>query len=102
MTYPYEIRKETYLQYLSDVNKALDRFEDCLTPILEKYISALENCEEKLKNQSLELNSANPMLYTQKGEYFLYMLQVEYANRFWKTYRDLYVTEDYWDWLFAP
>ncbi len=85
MAYPYKIEQNFFSEYLSDIENALDMFEKCLTPILGRYLTEFDIYKQKLQEKTLHINYDNPMLYTQRGEFYLYMLQVEYANRFWKT-----------------
>ena len=85
MHFPYLIKNENnYNDYLRTIKHAQEVFEHAMTPILDKYFLQLETYQQKLLNQELDINYLNPMIYTQKEEYFLYMLLIEYSNRFMK------------------
>lgn len=87
MHFPVEIpREETndlrkYKKLIHEGQKAL---EQNLSPLFELFFSGFNKYSQLLDNNNLDADISNPMIYTQKNEYILYMLLIEYSNRYWK------------------
>jgi len=87
MPFPVEIpREETndlrkYKNLIDDAHKALEQY---LSPLFESYFLEINKYSQLLNNNILDADIGNPMIYTQKNEYILYMLLIEYSNQYWK------------------
>ncbi|MFW9853554.1 MAG: hypothetical protein ACFFFG_00740 [Candidatus Thorarchaeota archaeon] len=83
-TFPYYINNgETlpgYTDYLRAVNTAQQAFEEKVSPVLEKYLLECQRYNEAVELKTLNIDYRNPMIHTQKAEYLLYMLLIEYSN----------------------
>jgi len=92
-SYPYKINgisedstKSSELKnYLQTIHKAQQTFEISVEPILNTYFSEFKDYKIALESQEFDINYQNPMIYTQKVEYFLYMLLIEYSNQYMKS-----------------
>lgn len=87
MPFPVEIPQEkqnNLKTYTNTIRKAQKAFEKIINPILEPYFPEYEEYIQKLTTHNLDINYANPMIYTNKNEYSLYMLLIEYSNQYWK------------------
>lgn len=89
MPYPYEIKEKSGLnelsEYLKVVHEAQRTFNSTITPIFEQFLEGFEPYIEALSNRELDVNYNNPMIYTSKSEYTLYMLLIEVSNQIMKT-----------------
>lgn len=83
---PYYIDKgETvpgYAAYLRSVHIAQSALEDKISPILERFVQGCTRYAEAVEHKRLDIDYRNPMIYTQKPEYLLYMLLIEYSNQY--------------------
>ncbi|UCE14782.1 MAG: DUF116 domain-containing protein [Candidatus Heimdallarchaeota archaeon] len=84
MTFPYEITDEKHLthirEYLKTVHQAQLAFTQSVTPILEKFLTSFDSYQQALSSGKFEIDYQNPLVYTRKEEYMLYMLLIEYSN----------------------
>ncbi|MFX0124196.1 MAG: DUF116 domain-containing protein [Candidatus Hodarchaeota archaeon] len=85
MPFPYEITHKSCLndlmEYLKVVHKAQQSFTTTVVPIFDDFLQGYEPYMEAISNRELEINYGNPMIYTNKNEYVLYMLLIEYSNQ---------------------
>ncbi|MFX0183017.1 MAG: DUF116 domain-containing protein [Candidatus Hodarchaeota archaeon] len=92
-SYPYKIidisenltKSSELTNYLQTIHKAQQAFEMSVKPILNTYFFEFKEYKSALENQELDINYQNPMVFTQKVEYFLYMLLIEYSNQYMKS-----------------
>ncbi len=84
MPFPYEINEKNGLsnlrEYLRTIKQAQKQFEANIIPLLDKYLEDFESYMKAVSNRELDINYQNPMIHTQKSEYALYMLLIEYSN----------------------
>ena len=89
MPYPYEIKEKCGLnelsEYLKVVHEAQRTFNSTVIPIFEQVFEGFEPYMEAIANRELDINYSNPMIYTSKSEYALYMLLIEASNQIMKT-----------------
>lgn len=71
--------------YLQIIHQAQQIFEDSVSPILDPFFSQYDDFIQAVENRELNINYNNPMIHTQKVEYFLYMLLIEYSNQLMKS-----------------
>ncbi|MFX0204667.1 MAG: DUF116 domain-containing protein [Candidatus Hodarchaeota archaeon] len=85
MPFPYEISIKKGLnelsEYLKVVHKAQQTFNSTVIPLFEEFLQDFEPYMEAISNRKLDINYDNPMVYTQKNEYVLYMLLIETSNQ---------------------
>ncbi len=87
MPFPVKIPQEEHNDlrtYINAIRKAQKAFEENINPILDQYFPEYEKYFYQLTTYNLDVNYANPMIYTNKNEYTLYMLLIEYSNQYWK------------------
>ncbi|MFW9778704.1 MAG: hypothetical protein ACFFE8_07590 [Candidatus Heimdallarchaeota archaeon] len=84
--FPYYINNgeglSGFTDYLRAVKDAQKKFEEQVSPILEKYLQECQTYNEAVEQKKLNIDYRNPMIHTQKSEYLLYMLLIEYSNLF--------------------
>jgi hypothetical protein len=81
-----DLNKSSELKdYLETINEAQQIFKISVEPILNTYFSGFKDYKSALEKQELDVNYHNPMIYTEKEEYFLYMLLIEYSNQYMKS-----------------
>ncbi|MHA2246222.1 MAG: DUF116 domain-containing protein [Candidatus Hodarchaeales archaeon] len=88
MPFPYEISTESdstdITNYLRTVLKTQEAFEKNVAPLLKDYFQDYESYMTSVSNHELDINYNNPMIHTQKVEYVLYILSIEYSNQLMK------------------
>lgn len=88
MPFPYEIREKNGLneltEYLKAVYQAQQTFDETIVPLLESFLQGFESYIKAISNRELDINYRNPMIYTRKNEYVLYMLLIEHSNQVMK------------------
>ncbi|MFW9905588.1 MAG: DUF116 domain-containing protein [Candidatus Thorarchaeota archaeon] len=88
MPFPYEISVESGLnelsEYLKVVHRAQQIFNSTIIPIFEEFFQGFKSYMEAISNCELDIDYDNPMVYTQKHEYVLYMLLIEASNQIMK------------------
>ncbi|UCG03277.1 MAG: DUF116 domain-containing protein [Candidatus Heimdallarchaeota archaeon] len=88
MPFPYKISisngSNELTEYLNVVHEAQQTFDDTIVSIFEKFLQGFEPYMKEVANRELDINYSNPMLYTRKNEYVLYMLLIEYSNQIMK------------------
>ena len=88
MPYPYEIKEDgglnEFSDYLKRVQDAQRTFESTVIPIFDRFFEGFEPYMEALSNHRLDIDYNNPMIYTNKNEYVLYMLLIEASNQVMK------------------
>ncbi len=97
MPFPYEISTESdsndITNYLRTVHKAQEAFEKNVVPLLNGYLQDFESYMAAVSNRELDINYHNPMIHTQKVEYVLYILSIEYSNQLMKNAFDKTLTK---------
>ncbi|MFX0170514.1 MAG: DUF116 domain-containing protein [Candidatus Hodarchaeota archaeon] len=91
--FPYKINviskklsKSSELEnYLKTIHEVQQIFKLSVEPILNTYFSELSDYKSALEKHELDVNYHNPMIYTEKEEYFLHMLLIEYSNQYMKS-----------------
>jgi hypothetical protein len=86
--FPYKLENEdiesNHLEkYQQLIKKAQTVLETTVTPLLDEYFFEYNPYFTQLDNKELDINYSNPMIYTNKALYTLYMLLIEYSNQFW-------------------
>lgn len=89
MPYPYEITENShsndFTAYLKTVHQTQQAFELSIVPLLNKYLEGFESYMKAVSSREWDINYENPMINTQKNEYILYILLIEYSNQLMKT-----------------
>ncbi|MFW9897134.1 MAG: hypothetical protein ACFFD7_15120 [Candidatus Thorarchaeota archaeon] len=88
-SFPYKLNKmdlesNKLTYYLQIILKAKKSLEKNVNPILSQLFQEYEVYSTSLKNQDLDVNYNNPMIFTSKTIYTLYMLLIDYSNHFWQ------------------
>lgn len=88
MFFPYEINEKSnsnnLREYLRIINLAQNEFEASIVPLMNKYLKDIDLYMNAVSNRELKINYQNPMVHTQKSEYALYMLLIEFSNQLMK------------------
>lgn len=89
MPLPYKISDKTgsndLTEYLTVVHQAQQAFDTSIVPLLDVFLQGFESYMKAISNRELDINYHNPMIHTQKNEYALYMLLIEYSNQIMKS-----------------
>lgn len=79
-----DIESHTLNNYLLTITNAIKAFESSVSPLLESFFEELTEYQELLKSKDMDVNYSNPMIYTSKMQYALYMLLIDQSNQFWR------------------
>jgi hypothetical protein len=88
-SFPYKLKKEdletnTLNNYMNSISKAAAALESSVTPHLESIFDQLSEFSDTIRKRELDINYDNPMIHTNKMQYVLYMLLIEFSNRYWR------------------
>ncbi|MFX1283742.1 MAG: DUF116 domain-containing protein [Promethearchaeota archaeon] len=85
MPLPYKIIEKSgtndLTKYLTVVHQAQGAFDKTIVPLFDGILQGYESYMKAVSNRELDINYHNPMIHTQKSEYALYMLLIEYSNQ---------------------
>ncbi|MFX1336959.1 MAG: DUF116 domain-containing protein, partial [Promethearchaeota archaeon] len=87
MPFPYEINDTSgsLTEYIKAIHQAQDALTEKVVPLLEGFLLDFKSYTEAISNRKYDINYNNPIIYTQKPEYVLYMLLIEYSNQIMKS-----------------
>jgi len=87
MPFPVKIPQEKakdLKNYIDTMHTAQKAFEQSITHFLDPFFPEYEKYVQFLNDPDPDVNTHNPMIHTNKNEYMLYMLLIEYSNQYWK------------------
>jgi len=87
MPFPVKIPQEKakdLKNYIDTIHTAQKAFEQSITHFLDPFFPEYEKYVQFLNDPDPDVNTHNPMIHTNKNEYMLYMLLIEYSNQYWK------------------
>lgn len=91
MPFPVKIPQEKakdLKNYIDTIHTAQKAFEQSITHFLDPFFPEYEKYVQFLNDPDPDVNTHNPMIHTNKNEYMLYMLLIEYSNQYWKSLFD--------------
>ena len=88
-SFPYKLKEKdiesnSLKEYFSSISEAMKALESSVTPHFEPIFEQLSDYSDIIKKKELDIKYHNPMIHTSKTLYILYMLLIEYSNRYWR------------------